>query len=96
MANETTTPTLAPLDLTDLDTLLSDLAESAECKCESEHVSIQCSVTVVARKIVPCSHLSFLICQNSYNWNVGAMAEPDAVCDGCFRMINDCWKIIPV
>lgn len=74
-----------------------------ELKCESQHGADEwdssaefCSKRVVARKYMDCDKRSFFICLNSYVWNVRAIEDEDSYCDGCERVVRDCWKVTPV
>ncbi len=95
MANETENPTeLAPIDTVDLDSLLSEMSDWEECKCESAHINIECTKSVVARKFVGCEPLSFLICQSSYNWNQSILNNVKGMCSSCKKHTSLCWKIV--
>lgn len=84
---------------------LDALTLESEPKCQSSHESDDlwypdlgsvCSIRVVARKILSCENYSFLICVNSYQWNLAVINDPDAYCEGCDRHCSECWKVFPV
>lgn len=66
-----------------------------EAKCQSAHSKGECSISVVARKIVDCQGRDFLICQNSFNINFISI-QVGHICKGCGRTKKECWELIPV
>lgn len=82
---------LQTLEILNLESLLED-----ECKCESKHTLSECSIEVVGIKFLGCEGVRFLICQNSYNWNMEAISDKMCICDECKRDCADCWRIVPI
>lgn len=83
-------------DLIELDTILLSMAD--ECKCEAAHqadTSPTCSHAVVARKRVACNGKDFLICQNSYTWNLDLITSEANICV-CGANLEDCWTVTPI
>lgn len=82
------------LEIVELEQLLND-----EPGCESTHLlasgaRIDCSHTVVARKIPECG-IPFNICQNSAGLNRVHIAN-GGPCLKCGRPASECWRIIPI
>jgi len=82
-----------------LDILIMELWMFADdIHCQASHgpdTSPTCTHTVVARKRVACNGKDFLICQNSYNWNLDLITSKNTLCH-CGANLEDCWTVTPI
>lgn len=85
---------------TDIDVELSILVYGEESECQSSHRPpiAECSIGVVARKIVTCCGKTLNICQNSYEYNMRMLAgeHPGSRCGKCKKTPAECFKIFPI
>lgn len=63
-----------------------------ECKCESLHSYVRCSMKVTHR-VTDCDS-SRLVCSNTAKKS--AELRKTYTCTGCGRRAKNCWTIIPV
>lgn len=68
-----------------------------DAKCESSHSSgFECSELVVVRKRVDCTGRIFMVCANSYNWNLRQITKNENPCRNCGLLVAACWSVISV
>lgn len=75
------------LEVIELERMLED-----ELRCQSNHKNPRsgiCLVEVYARR-VSCTG-SMLVCKNSYE-NVEALMISSMKCNGCHKLVADCWR----